>query len=203
MANSMNSGLRNSTEQSQETQFNSKVSEMSSVSKRYDALVGEFDRYQMMLNDISKKSSLKRLQEELKQENLSANQKKIIRQQIADEEARIQQLALDATLAYTVNTYKKATVARKLEIKKEHADALVAHRAALDKEYQEKWAAAQGDAKERRKLTNQHKKDVFKNIQLEREARAQVLKLEQSESHQQYKNVLHLIHYHYLLFHHP
>lgn len=189
MANSMNSGLRNSTEQSQETQFNSKVSEMSSVSKRYDALVGEFDRYQMMLNEISKKSSLKRLQEELKQENLSANQKKIIRQQIADEEARIQQLALDATLAYTVNTYKKATVARKLEIKKEHADALVAHRAALDKEYQEKWAAAQGDAKERRRLTNQHKKDVFKNIQLEREARAQVFKLEQSESHQQYKNV--------------
>ena len=197
MASSMNDDLRGNPSGSkqsnfkreQKERFNSMLSERSEISKHYDVLVGEFEAYQAMLTRIAENSGIERIKKELRQKKLTDSQKRELEKELADEQARIEQKALDATLALTTNTYKQATIARKIELSKQHAEAIAQNREAMDQEYREKLAAAQGDAEACKKIEEQHRKDVARGAELQREANAKVRKLEESESNKHYKKI--------------
>lgn len=138
---------------------------------RYKDLAGSYDSYQKAMTQAAKKSSLERLEAELRATKKGTAERKKAEQKYAAEKARVQQKALDITLAMEQNAYKRATVLEKAEIQKRKADSIAATRERLKKQRDLELATAAGDKKKQDKINDKYKKQTLDTIKQEQDAR--------------------------------
>ena len=139
--------------------------------KRYEELAGNYDSYQKAMTQAAKKSSLDRLKMELEATKKGTAERKKAEAAYNREKARVEKKALDITLAMTQNTYARATVMEKAEIKKRQAEAIAATRQRLKKQRDLDLAAAAGDKKAQDKINADYQKVTLDTIKQEQKAR--------------------------------
>ena len=160
-----------------------------SSKKRYDKLLGEFQTYQKMLTQVSKSESVKRIQEQLQSENLSAARRKELEADLARVKEELHRQAMDATLTYSQRTYERATIQRKAQLQREKADTLKTEQDTLRTQYNKAWAAAQGDGRKRAALTRQYHKENAKLVEAESKAKETARKLERTQTYKHFNDI--------------
>lgn len=141
--------------ESEEQSFDSSIADLSAVDKRYAKLIGSYDNYQKMMSLISKKYGVERLEEELKNSNLSVAERQAKEAELEQLRVRVRKQSIDATLAYEENAYKRASIAEKAEIQQRRAEAIKSKIEELKETSQLELAAAQGDAKRQQEINEQ------------------------------------------------
>ena len=139
--------------------------------KRYEELAGNYESYQKAMTQAAKKSSLDRLKLELEATQKGTAERRRAEAAYNREKARVEKKALDITLAMTQNTYARATVMEKAEIKKRQAEAIAATRQRLKKQRDLDLAAAVGDKKAQDKINADYQKVTLDTIKQEQKAR--------------------------------
>lgn len=150
--------------------YDNLVASLSSVDKKYQKAALSFENYQKMLTTIANQYGVKRNEVD-----------KWLDSKSAEEKGALQRRAIDATMAYEANSYKKANISQKAEMQKQRADALASKRKEVDEKYELEWQAAKGDSKKRRELTNQHKRDTLDLVKEEQKARDRALAIQKSQ----------------------
>lgn len=159
----------------------SDFADLTAQNKRYEELAGNFDNYQKAMTMAAEKSSLERLKIEMNAAKKGTQARKLAEAAYNREKQRIEKKALDIALAMTQNSYKRATVLEKAEIKKRQADAIAATRQRLKKQRDLDLAAAAGDKKKQDKINEKYQQQVLDNIAQEQKAREESNKITRSQ----------------------
>lgn len=159
----------------------SDFADLTAQNKRYEELAGNYDNYQKAMTMAAEKSSLERYRIEMNAAKKGTQARKLAEAAYNREKQRVEKKALDIALAMTQNSYKRATVLEKAEIKKRQADAIAATRQRLKKQRDLDLNAAAGDKKKQDEINKKYKEQTLATIQQEQKAREEANKITRSE----------------------
>lgn len=159
----------------------SDFADLTAQNKRYEELAGNYDSYQRAMTMAAEKSSLERLKLEMNATKKGTAARKAAEAAYNREKQRVEKKALDIALAMTQNSYKRATVLEKAEIKKRQADAIAATRQRLKKQRDLDLAAAAGDKKKQDEINKKYKEQTLATIGQEQRAREEANKITRSQ----------------------
>lgn len=121
---SLNRALDGNKKSTSESEFDSSMLELSALNRRYALAIGEFGKFQDLKTKMSQKAGIDRLNDELKSEKTSKQRREQIRNEIALKQKEIEKRAVDATVAYSENAYKRASAKEKILIARASAEKL-------------------------------------------------------------------------------
>ena len=152
--------------------------DFSAIARRNTKLLGMEQRYQKTLTELVKKSGLERLQNQLKNEKLSAQERVKIEEEIANTISKIENRAVDATLAYQENAYKKASIVKKTQLLADQSEAIRIAREEATKKFNIELSLAEGS--DRQKLIAAQNKALVESINAENKLRERQREIEKS-----------------------
>lgn len=152
--------------------------------------------YDDLLNKARKASLIEYYQERLKNEQLSAEESAKIRTKIAQEEARCEQQAAQATAYYKQNLYKNSSREVKMQIRKDEAEKAKREQENLQKIYAQERALIQTSSKDKKEKSKQLKaldekfnKELSRLKSDERKANNDAYKLQYESQNADFKNL--------------
>ena len=155
---------------------------------RYADLMGHYQDFERLKTEISKKSSIERLQDEMQNYAEGSAERKRVELELAAERKRVNEVTLHALESLEKRVYQNASATKKAQIKRDSAAAQKQYLKEVTEKYQMEWAAAEGHGGKRSALTKKYRKEVSTSIAKARDERMAALKLEQSAVAKNFKN---------------
>lgn len=185
MANTdLNKRLRPSEEDNQ----NSEWSDFGDIAGKYQKLYSQEKKYYELREQLSKKYHIQELEDALKNQELSANDRLRLETQLREKIQLAEQNAINGTIRYREQMYKKGSANMKAQMLKDEADAVKEKLKNIDLVYAQEYATATRG--QRAALTKKHRAETIAYLNEESKIRKEQYELENS---QQAKSVQRLI----------